>query len=57
MPSNLPVIKVRTNEDVIEKFRIIAKSNSRSMSKEAEHLILKHIREFENRYNEKEVKI
>lgn len=47
MPSELPVIKVRTSLDNVVKIKTIAKYNNRSTSKEIEKLIEKHIEEFE----------
>lgn len=52
MPSNLPSIKVRTEEDTIIKLKAIAKHNKRSLSKEVERLILKHIWDFEQKNGE-----
>ena len=52
MPSDLPVIKVRTHEDNIVKIKTIAEYNNRSVSKEVEKLILDHIAEFEQKYGE-----
>ncbi len=48
MPSDLPVIKVRTHEDNVVKIKTIAKYNQRSTSKEIEMLIENHIKNFEN---------
>jgi len=36
----------------MEKFRAIAEFNGRSMNKEIEQLILKHVKEFEDKYGE-----
>lgn len=55
MSSTLPSIKVRTEEDNIIKLKYIAKSNKRSLSKEVERLILKHIWEFEQKNGEIEI--
>lgn len=52
MPSQLPVIRIRTDEDTVVKIKTIAKHNNRSLSKEIERLILKHIWEFENKNGE-----
>lgn len=47
MPSNKPVIAVRTSEDIIKKMKYIANVNNRSVSKETELLIKNHIKQFE----------
>lgn len=52
MPSELPVIKVRTTDDNVLKIKTIAKYNKRSVSKEIENLMVKHIEEFENIHGE-----
>ena len=49
MPSNLPVIKVRVPEEKVHKIKAIAKHNQKSVSKEIEMLIDKHIAEFEEK--------
>lgn len=48
MPSNKPIIAVRTSNDIIEKMKVIADENNRSVSKEAELLIKKHIKRYED---------
>lgn len=55
MPSDLPIIKVRTQSDNIVKIKTIAKYNNRSVSKEVEKLILDHIDEFEAKYGKIEI--
>lgn len=52
MPSNKPVIAVRTDEEIKKKIEYIAKENSRSTGKEIEMLIKEHIKEYE-KYNGK----
>lgn len=47
MPSKLPVIKANTKEENIIKMKTIAKQNKRSLAKELEYIIEKHIKEFE----------
>lgn len=47
MPSKLPVIKANTTQTNIAKMGAIAKANKRSVSKELEWLIEKHIAEYE----------
>lgn len=50
MPSKRPVIAIRTTEEIIEKMKVISEENNRSISKEAELLIKKHIKKYEE-YN------
>ena len=47
MPSDKPIIAVRTTRDIIEKMKVIANENGRSISKETEILIKKHIKRYE----------
>lgn len=55
MPSDLPIIRVRTEADNIAKIKTIAKYNNRSVSKEMEKLMLDHIAEFEREHGKLEV--
>lgn len=48
MPSNKPIIAVRTTQDIIEKMRIISEENGRSISKETELLVKEHIKKYES---------
>jgi hypothetical protein len=56
MPSNKPIILVRTTEETIEKFKIICQEENRSMSKQAEKMILDLIKEYENKNGKINVK-
>ena len=47
MPSNKPVIMILTTTDIINKFKVICKEENRSMSNQAEKLILDMIRAYE----------
>ena len=47
MPPDKPIIAVRTTRDIIEKMKVIASENGRSISKETEILIKKHIKRYE----------
>ena len=47
MPSNLPIIKTNTTYTNISKMKVIAKAHKRSVAKELEYLIEKHIEEYE----------
>lgn len=55
MPSTLPVIRTRTNEDNVVKMKTIAKYHKRSVSKEIEMLIEQHIADFEKKHGEIEI--
>ena len=55
MPSKLPVIKANTSEENIIKMKTIAKHNKRSMAKELEYIVEKHIEEFETKHGEIEI--
>lgn len=48
MPSNKPVIAIRTNTEIKKKIEYIANINNRSASKEIELLIKKHIKRYED---------
>lgn len=47
MPSNKPIIAVRTTDEIIQKIKYISDENGRSASKEVEMLIKKHIKRYE----------
>lgn len=49
MPSNKPIILVRTTEETIDKFKIICQEENRSMSKQAEKMILDLIKDYEQK--------
>lgn len=55
MPSDLPIIKVRTQNENIIKMKTIAKYNNRSLSKEVEKLILDYIDDFETEHGKIEI--
>lgn len=52
MPSKLPIIKANTSSDNIIKMKTIAKYNKRSLAKELEYIVEKHIKEFEAEHGE-----
>lgn len=52
MPSKRPVIMIRSTEEIIEKFKVVSKSEHRSMSNYAEKLILDKIDEYESKHGE-----
>lgn len=47
MPSDKPIIAIRTTDLIKNKIEIIAEENNRSLSKEVELLIKKHIQKYE----------
>ena len=57
MPSNLPIIKANTTHENISKMRVIASANKRSVAKELERLIEKHIEEYEREHGEIETMV
>ena len=55
MPSKLPIIKANTTQENIDKMKVIAAANKRSVAKELEWLIEKHIAEYETENGEIEI--
>lgn len=47
MPSKLPVLKTNTKQENIDKMKIIAKANKRSLAKELELITELHIKKYE----------
>lgn len=47
MPSKKPIIAVRTTETIIKKFTFICEKEKRSMSKQAEKMIIEMIENYE----------
>jgi hypothetical protein len=52
MPSNLSKFTVRTDSELLKKFRFVADYNARSANREFEVLMKKHIAEFEKEHGE-----
>lgn len=52
MPSDLPIIRVRTTQENINKLKIIAKEHNRSMSGELEYELLQLIKRYEEKHGE-----
>lgn len=50
MKSNLSKFTLRINADLLNKFRFVAEYNARSVNRELEVLIRKHIAEFEKEH-------
>lgn len=55
MPSKLPIIKANTTDENIIKMKTIAKHNKRSLAKEVEYIVEKHIKEFEEEHGKIEI--
>lgn len=55
MPSKLPIIKANTSKENIMKMKAIARYNKRSLAKEVEYIVEKHISEFEHDHGEIEI--
>lgn len=56
MPSKLPIIKANTTQKNIDKMKVIAEANKRSVAKELEWLIERHIEKYEEVNGEIEIK-
>lgn len=48
MPSNKPRLMTYTEQEIIDKFEIIAKSENRSMSKQLEYIVKQYIIQYES---------
>lgn len=52
MPSKLPILKTNTQQENIDKMKVIAKANKRSVAKELEMLVEIHIKQYESIHGE-----
>lgn len=52
MPSKLPIIKANTSQENIDKMKVIAQENKRSVAKELEFLIEQRIKQYEDEHGE-----
>lgn len=52
IPSKKPVLMTYTEKETIEKFKIVAKNDSRTMSKELEYIVKEKIKEYEKENGE-----
>lgn len=52
MPSQLPKIVARTDQETINKFKIIAAENERSVSQEMVYLVKQEIKKYEREKGE-----
>ncbi|MCI5585471.1 MAG: hypothetical protein MR383_07985 [Lachnospiraceae bacterium] len=57
MPSKLPIIKANTSKSNIEKMKVIAGKHKRSVAKELEMIIEKHILEYEKKHGEIQIAV
>ena len=56
MPSKKPYIQIRTTDQTIKKFEVIAEKNNRSMSNMGETIIKDYIRSYESEHGEIQIK-
>lgn len=47
MPSDLPRLTVRTEQEIIDKMNIIAKKENRSTNQQINHVLKKYIEQYE----------
>jgi len=47
-----PQSTIRIDPDIMTKLKYVAKKSSRTTNKEIEHIIIKHIKEYEAEYGE-----
>lgn len=52
MPSDISKFTVRTDADLLRKFRYVAEYNARSANREIEVLMRKHVADFEKVHGE-----
>jgi len=52
MPSKKPRLHSYTTQLIVDKFKVVADSNSRSSSKELEFIVKEHIKNFEKENGE-----
>ena len=50
MPSNKPMLVARTDQEIIDKIKVIAKNNERSLSQEIVYLVKKEIQRYEKEH-------
>lgn len=55
MPSDTAKFTVRTDSELLKKFRYVAESNARSANRELEVLMKRHISEFEKKHGKIEL--
>lgn len=56
MASKLPVLKTNTKQENIDKMKVIAATNKRSLAKELEFITELHIKEYEALHGTIEIK-
>ena len=57
MPNEIAKFTVRTDSELLKKFRIVADYNARSANRELEVLMKNHVAEFEKKHGKIELEI
>lgn len=52
LPSELPKFTLRTDKQTLDKFRVVAKKNLRTVNRELEMLMRQHIADYEDKHGE-----
>lgn len=52
LPSDLPKFTLRTDKQTLDKFRVVAQKNLRTVNRELEMLMRQHIADYEDKYGE-----
>lgn len=55
MADNISKFTIRTESELLKKFRFVADYNARSANRELEVLMKRHVAEFEKKYGEIEI--
>ncbi len=55
MSSNLPRYTLRVHQNLLDKFYFISSYNGRSVNKEIEQIMIKHVLDFEKEHGEIEL--
>lgn len=56
MPDDISKFTIRTDAEVLKKFRFVADYNARSANREIEVLMKKHVAEFEKQHGKIDIK-
>lgn len=52
LPSDLPKFTLRTDKQTLDKFRVVAQKNLRTVNRELEMLMRQHIADYEDKHGE-----
>lgn len=52
VPSDLPKFTLRTDKQTLDKFRVVAQKNLRTVNRELEMLMRQHIADYEDKHGE-----